>query len=106
MRKDLSLYPTIGMNSIGEKVEVNFGNKPFVYDIELHKILQEAHEKDLKFRDSTKKGTKRLNEDGLDKIVILWPNENASIGSVQLNICNFDMYIKHMHAKRESWWFS
>jgi len=71
MRKDLSLYPTIGMNSIGEKVEVNFGNKPFVYDIELHKILQEAHEKDLKFRDSTKKGTKRLCEDVLDRIVIL-----------------------------------
>ena len=35
------------MNSLGEKVEVNFGNKPFAYNIELENILQDAHSKDL-----------------------------------------------------------
>ena len=71
MRKDLAFFPTIGMNSIGEKVEVNFGNKPFVYNLELENILQEAHEKDLKWQENTKKGTKRINEDELDRIVLL-----------------------------------
>ena len=71
MRKDLAFFPTIGMNSIGEKVEVNFGNKPFVYNLELENILQEAHEKDLKCQENAKKGTKRINEDELDRIVLL-----------------------------------
>lgn len=28
------LYPTIGLHSKGEKVEVNFGAKPFRFDLE------------------------------------------------------------------------
>lgn len=70
MREDLALFPTIGMNSIGEKVEVNFGDKPFVYNIEIEKILQEAHEKDLKLEDNAKKGKKRVNEDEIERILI------------------------------------
>ncbi|XP_057378371.1 ran-binding protein 10-like isoform X1 [Daphnia carinata] len=30
----LNLYPTIGLNSLGEIVEANFGESPFVYNIE------------------------------------------------------------------------
>ena len=71
MRKDLAFFPTIGMNSIGEKVEVNFGQKPFLYNIELEKILQEANEKDLNSKENTKKGRKRVSEEEIDKIVIM-----------------------------------
>ena len=71
MRKDLAFFPTIGMNSIGEKVEVNFGQKPFLYNIELEKILQEANEKDLNSKENTKKGRKRVSEEEIDKIVII-----------------------------------
>jgi len=71
MRKDLAFFPTVGMNSIGEKVEVNFGQKPFLYNIELEKILQEANEKDLNSKDNTKKGRKRVSEEEIDKIVIM-----------------------------------
>ena len=70
MREDLTLFPTIGMNSIGEKVEVNFGGKPFAYNIELEIILQEAHEKDLKLEENITKGKKRVNEDEIEKILI------------------------------------
>ena len=44
---DVVWFPTIGLQSIGSKVEVNFGSKPFAYNIELENILQEAHQKDL-----------------------------------------------------------
>ena len=47
INKDATWFPTLGMNSLGEKVEVNIGSKPFVYNIELENILQEAHNKDL-----------------------------------------------------------
>lgn len=29
-----NLYPTVGLQTPGEVVEANFGQKPFVYDIE------------------------------------------------------------------------
>ena len=65
---DLSVpwFPTIGMGSPGEKIEGNFGNKPFVYNIELENILQEAHMKDLLFQGPVGKGQKRVNEENLD----------------------------------------
>ncbi|CAO3662436.1 unnamed protein product [Rhizopus stolonifer] len=31
-----SLYPSVGLRTIGEKVTANFGHEPFVYDIEYH----------------------------------------------------------------------
>ena len=43
---DINLYPTIGLHSEGEKVEVNLGQNPFMYNIKLEMILNEAHEKD------------------------------------------------------------
>ena len=67
MSRDVRWFPTIGMNSKGEKVEMNFGSKPFVYNIELENILQEAHKKDLIFQGPVGKGLKRVNEENLDK---------------------------------------
>jgi len=37
------LYPTIGLHSPNEKVDVNFGQRPFVFDIE--QLAQEEREK-------------------------------------------------------------
>ncbi|BBN00100.1 Ran-binding protein 9/10 [Marchantia polymorpha subsp. ruderalis] len=37
------LYPTIGLHSPSEKVEVNFGQKPFIFDIEA--MVQEERER-------------------------------------------------------------
>ena len=66
MSRDVRWFPTIGMNSMGEKVEMNFGSKPFVYNIELESILQKAHQKDLMFQGPVGKGQKRVNEENLD----------------------------------------
>ena len=44
---DTPWYPVIGMNSPEEKIEANFGSQPFMYNIELENILQEAHAKDV-----------------------------------------------------------
>ncbi|XP_024404230.1 uncharacterized protein [Physcomitrium patens] len=39
--KGLSLYPTVGLRTPGEKVEANFGSKPFIFDLEnLQKALE------------------------------------------------------------------
>lgn len=39
--KGLVLYPTVGLRTPGEKVEANFGSKPFVFDLEeLQKALK------------------------------------------------------------------
>lgn len=68
LKQDVPWYPTIGMNSMGEKVEVNFGSKPFAFNIELENILQEAHYKDLKLENITKKAKKRVHEDHSERI--------------------------------------
>ena len=43
----INLYPTIGLHSKNEIVEVNLGQQPFIYNIKMEMILNEAHEKDL-----------------------------------------------------------
>ena len=44
------LYPTVGVGSRNESLEVNFGQHPFVYNISMEKILHEAHTADLKMK--------------------------------------------------------
>ena len=44
---DHPLYPTVGLHSADEEVEVNFGQEPFLYNIKLEIILSQAHQKDL-----------------------------------------------------------
>ena len=43
----IKLYPTIGMHSKNESVNVNLGQNPFMYNIKMEMILNEAHAKDL-----------------------------------------------------------
>ena len=43
----IEYYPTIGVHSINECVEVNLGQKPFLYNIKMEMILHNAHEKDI-----------------------------------------------------------
>uniref|UniRef100_A0A915E4E7 B30.2/SPRY domain-containing protein n=1 Tax=Ditylenchus dipsaci TaxID=166011 RepID=A0A915E4E7_9BILA len=40
------LYPTVGMQTVGEMIDANFGQKPFMYDIE--KEIQSAKTKTIK----------------------------------------------------------
>jgi len=42
-----NLYPTVGVGSKNEAIEVNFGQRPFVYNIKMEMILDEANVKDL-----------------------------------------------------------
>ena len=37
------MYPTVGVGSIDESLEVNFGQEPFVYNITVDQILHAAH---------------------------------------------------------------
>ena len=67
------------MNSIGEKVEVNFGSKPFAFNIELENILQEAHIKDIKLQHVNKKAQKRTLEEYPEKI------ESNELDLIELN---------------------
>jgi len=43
----INLYPTVGLHSKNERVEVNLGQTPFMYNIKLEMILNEAHARDL-----------------------------------------------------------
>ena len=43
----ISLYPTIGLHSKNEQVVVNFGQKPFKYNIKIEMILNDAHQLDV-----------------------------------------------------------
>ena len=43
----IEYYPTIGVHSKDECVEVNLGQKPFLYNIAMEKILYNAHQKDM-----------------------------------------------------------
>jgi len=43
----IEYYPTIGVHSKDECVEVNLGQKPFLYNIAMEKILYNAHQKDI-----------------------------------------------------------
>ena len=45
------LFPTVGIGSQNGKLEVNFGQNPFVYNIKLEMILNEALDKDLDAKD-------------------------------------------------------
>lgn len=49
----ISLYPTIGLHSKNEIVRVNLGQHPFIYNVKLEMILNEAHSKDLETEKST-----------------------------------------------------
>jgi len=42
------LYPTVGVGSRSESLEVNFGQNPFVYNIAMEQVLHESHVNDLK----------------------------------------------------------
>jgi len=53
----LDLYPTVGVGSRNDSVEVNFGQFPFMYDIKMEQLLHSAHSLDLKMR--RKQNTKR-----------------------------------------------
>ena len=56
------LFPTVGVGSKNEKVEVNFGQSPFVYDIKLEMILNESLLKDLSIKGtSTESKSKEKN---------------------------------------------
>ena len=80
LKKDVPWYPTIGMNSIGEKVEVNFGSKPFAFNIELENILQEAHIKDIKLQQHVnKKAQKRTHDEYPERI------ESNELDLIELN---------------------
>ena len=43
----VNLYPTVGLQSNNEMVRVNLGQHPFLYNVKLEMILNEAHYKDL-----------------------------------------------------------
>ena len=43
----IKYYPTIGVHSTNECVEVNLGQKPFLYNIKMEMILDNAHKKDM-----------------------------------------------------------
>ena len=43
----MNLYPTIGLHSKNESVEVNLGQKPFVYNIKMEMLLNDALQKDI-----------------------------------------------------------
>ena len=43
-----NLYPTVGVGSDNDSVEVNFGQFPFMYDIKMEQLLHSAHSLDLK----------------------------------------------------------
>lgn len=36
------LYPTVGMKKAGEQIRVNFGQSPFVYDIDSMVLVSEC----------------------------------------------------------------
>ena len=42
----INLYPTVGVHSKGEIVSINFGQKPFLYNIKMEMVLNEASLKD------------------------------------------------------------
>ena len=44
------LYPTVGVGSIDESLEVNFGQHPFIYNISIEQILHAAHSNDLRMK--------------------------------------------------------
>ena len=47
------LFPTVGIGSQNGKLEVNFGQSPFVYNIKLEMILNESLLKDLSIKDTS-----------------------------------------------------
>jgi len=79
----LVLFPTIGLNSIGERVEVNFGDKPFQYNVEIENILQAAHTKDLDLHDKPRRGKKRGIENDMNRVCI--EEQSANFTTEELN---------------------
>ena len=47
------LFPTVGIGSQNGKLEVNFGQSPFVYNIKLEIVLNESLLKDLSIKDTS-----------------------------------------------------
>ena len=45
-----TFYPTVGIGSDNELIEVNFGQTPFIYNIKMEMVLNESHAKDLKMK--------------------------------------------------------
>ncbi|KYR00730.1 hypothetical protein DLAC_02771 [Tieghemostelium lacteum] len=57
--KGMTLYPCIGLRTPGESIEVNFGQRPFIFDIE--QLIKEEKEKVLKSMKSQSNGEEEIN---------------------------------------------
>ena len=45
-----NFYPTVGLGSRDEAMQVNFGQQPFLYNITMERILHDSHTKDLRMK--------------------------------------------------------